>query len=149
MAEGRSGRRLRSLTVDQGETIVLDLLLEVDARGWFSRLELTGPSGMLTLHPEPAGTRVEGNVVTRSGVRPISLPWSAAHELRVAGSPIPEIAAARVRAPGQSSIHVVVVDLDFLPISRQVLVGEGSVGPAADARGLPILSESEEWALEE
>lgn len=72
--------------------MVSDLLLEVDSAGRWTRLELATSGGLLTLHPEPDESAVHGNVVTPSGVRPLALPWSAAHRLLLPGDPVATVA---------------------------------------------------------
>lgn len=148
VAEGSRGRRWRTSTLQPSGEITLDLLLELDGDGRFSRLEMSGPAGMLTLHPEPAGERVDGNVVTSAGVRPISLPWGPTHELHVAGNPIPQIAASRARTAMADQVSVVVIETGLEVKEMPMGVGEG-MAPAADSRAIPILEAADEWALEE
>ena len=147
VAEGRAGRRWRSTTTRRDGSLALELLLEVDSAGHFSRLEMTSPTGMLTLHPESSGSRVDGNVVTPEGVMPISLPWSPAHQLRVAGSPIPELVTAGVRRMGTTWIDIVEIGTDLGARSSRSAVGEGS-GRLGDPRGVPSLERATEWPLE-
>jgi hypothetical protein len=92
VAEGRRGRRWRALRRDASGAIVSDLLLELDPAGRWSRLELATSGGILTLHPEPDGSAVHGNVVTPSGVRPLALAWSADHRLLVEDDPVATVA---------------------------------------------------------
>lgn len=122
------------------------VLLEVGVDGRFTRLELTAPGGLLTLHPEPDGSRVDGNVVDGSGVRPVSLPWGPGHVLRVSGSPIPEILTRRARGLAAPPTLVLAIDAN-LQVTPESRPGEGS-GPPADGRGVPILDEAMEWDLE-
>jgi hypothetical protein len=88
IAEGRRGRRWRSLRRDAGGSVVADLLLEVDPGGRWTRLELATAAGILTLHPEPDGRSVHGNVVTERGVAPLALAWSADHRLLLPAEPV-------------------------------------------------------------
>lgn len=148
LAEGRRGRRWRSTTLTEDGIVELDMTLEVDTSGLFTRLELTRSNGMLTLHPAVDGSRVDGNVVTRDGVRPISCPWSGRHELHVAGSPIPEFATALGRVRQHAPVQVVSIDAELALSTRLSVPGEGSAG-LSDARGVPTLTASTEWALEE
>jgi len=87
VAEGRRGRRWRAVATHDG-AITQSLLLEVDRAGRPTRLELTTPSGFLTLHPEPDERSIHGNVVSGAGVRPLAFAWSPEHELDVAGRPL-------------------------------------------------------------
>jgi len=85
VAEGARGRRWRE-TVDRDGGLVRALLLEVATSGRPTRLEMTTAAGMLTLHPEPGGRELHGNVVTSSGMRHLRYLWSPEHELLVLGS---------------------------------------------------------------
>ena len=79
------------------------LLLEVDTNGRPSRLELTTPAGLLTLHPEEGSGALHGNVVAADGVRHLSLAWSAEHGLAIEGRPV----ASAVTAHRLSSVLAV------------------------------------------
>ena len=92
VAEGRRGLRWRAVRRDPSGAIVSDLLLELDPAGHWSRLELATSDGILTLHPEPDGSAVHGNVVTPNGVRPLALAWSAAHRLLLPDDPVAAVA---------------------------------------------------------
>jgi hypothetical protein len=61
IAQGRRGRRWREV-VARGEAVGHSLLLETDAVGRFSHLELARAGGLWTFHPEPDGT-LHGNHV--------------------------------------------------------------------------------------
>jgi hypothetical protein len=154
VAEGRRGRRWRSTTLRADGAIVLDLLLEVDVAGRFTRLELTAPAGMLTLHPAADGRMVEGNVVAADRVRPIRLPWGDGHRLWVEGSPIPTIVTgAAGRLPAGRPEH----SAELTEIASFIEVGAGldvRTVPArhpmvADPRGVPVLADAVEWPLED
>lgn len=147
VAEGRRGQRWRSSTLSPHGHLDLALLIEVANDGRFSRLELTNSKGILTLHPEPHGARLEGNVVSELGVTPISLAWGPNHLLWVQDSPIAEILTSRVAADGGGVRTGLVIDsaLEVVPATRAM--EEGSV-PPADDRGVPELNGSLEWDLE-
>ncbi len=66
VAEGSKGRRWREVR-NVGGGVASSLLLETDAAGRFSHLELSTPSGLLTLHPEPDGT-LHGHAIVSDGV---------------------------------------------------------------------------------
>lgn len=147
VAEGRRGQRWRSSTVGPEDRLDLALLMEVDADGRFTRLELTTPRGSLTLHPEPDGARVDGNVVSDRGVTPISLPWGPDRLLWVRDSPIAEILTGRVAAFRGGMRTGLVIDGTLKVAPATSAMEEGS-GPPADRRGVPVLGASDEWDLE-
>lgn len=85
-AEGARGTRWRESLVRDG-ALVRSLLLEVSTAGRPTRLEVSAPAGLLTLHPEPDESELHGNVVRADGIRPLAFPWSGEHELLILGSP--------------------------------------------------------------
>jgi hypothetical protein len=93
VADGRRGRRWRAVTTMDG-VVTHALLLEVDSKGRLARLELTTAAGLLTLHPEPDGATLHGNVVTADGVRHLAFPWSHEHGLSIVGRPIADAVTA-------------------------------------------------------
>lgn len=147
VAGGRRGRRWRSSTIDADGRLVLALLYEEDVEGRFTRLELVTERGMLTLHPEMDGARVDGNVVMGSGVPPITLPWGPDFVVSVQDSPIPEILTRRAGPTDRRGMSVAVID-SHLTIRLETLnAGEGTA-PVSDDRGVPVLASSSEWPLE-
>jgi len=96
VAEGRQGRRWRSLRLDSAGGVISSLVLELDPGGRWTRLELATSAGMLTLHPDPDARAAHGNVVTGRGVVPLEFAWSGRHRLVVASDPV---AAAALRPP--------------------------------------------------
>jgi hypothetical protein len=70
------------------------MLVEIDAAGALTRLELTSAAGLLTLHPAGDPLRLHGNVVRPGGVEPLTFEWSPAHALFAAASPITAAIAA-------------------------------------------------------
>ena len=168
VADGRRGRRWRAAASSNG-VITHALLLEVDVAGRPSRLELTTPAGMLTLHPEEGSGGLHGNVVTASGVRHLALPWSGDHGLEIEGRPIAAAVTAH-RLSGSVAVGegrtvpvvVITADLDVAEATRRYLrVGEGEwhTGPVSggwdvtvvrvDERGVPVLPRDDhEWPLE-
>jgi hypothetical protein len=120
VADGRRGRRWRAVSTIGG-TITHTVLLEVDPAGRPSRLELTTPVGLLTLHPSADQREIHGNVVTSTGegVRPLGFAWGAEHDLEVVGRPL----ATAVGLWRRSAILPVgdVTDVDVL-----------AIGPALD-----------------
>jgi len=170
IADGRRGRRWRALA-KRGGAVSHALLLEVDVEGRPSRLELTTPAGMLTLHPADDRKTLHGNVVSADGVRHLRLPWSDEHGLEVDGPPITAGVTARrlARTVGVGEgrpVSVISIDED-LAISeltkRYTRVASGTwridsasgvagVEPRTlelDDRGIPIgLRDRREWPLE-
>jgi hypothetical protein len=173
VADGRRGRRWRTRTIRDGQ-LIATLLLEVDAAGRPSRLELAAPAGLLTLHPERSGG-LHGNVVTPAGVRHLALPWSHDHELAIEGQPVADAVMVRRLAKtwpvGEGrEIPVVAVtrDLEVREWRRRYrrLTGThwsieddgGDRTASVDERGLPIwpasrgetsgAGEPTEWPLE-
>ncbi len=89
VADGRRGRRWRAMSLVDG-TISHALLLEVDPAGRPSRLELTTPAGLLTLHPSADQAELHGNIVRPGGggVEHLALPWGPEPEIDVIGRPL-------------------------------------------------------------
>lgn len=85
-AEGARGTRWRESLMRDG-VMVRSLLLEVSPAGRPTRLEVTAPGGLLTLHPEPDESALHGNVVAADGIRHLAFHWSGEHELLIFGSP--------------------------------------------------------------
>jgi hypothetical protein len=140
VAEGRRGRRWRSIRRDASnrliaDLLVSDLLLEVDANGRWTRLELATVRGILTLHPDADGTAVHGNVVTPDGVVPLTFVWSPQHRLMIAGEPVAAAAlgaadpAAWTPRPGLiigRDLAITVAD----PVEPMVAPPDGLPGPS-------------------
>jgi len=168
VADGHRGRRWRAVATLDG-AITHALLLEVDAGGRPSKIELTTPAGMLTLHPEEGSGRLHGNVVTAEGVRHLALAWSDQHGLEVEGRPIASAVTAHRLASSTPvgegrTVPVVVIDADLSVVDetrRYTRLGAGewrveSVADEApawvlriDGRGVPHVPDDErEWPLE-
>jgi hypothetical protein len=138
VAEGRRGRRWRSLRRDDGGVVLSDLLLEVDPAGRWTRLELATTAGILTLHPERDEQSVHGNVVTDGGVLPLALAWSPRHRLLLPDEPVAAAALWSNSDPGEEGPGIV-VDARLEPV-----VIEAAVPPSRPPDGLPGAS----WPLE-
>jgi hypothetical protein len=168
VADGRRGRRWRAVASLDG-VISHALLLEVDTDGRPSRLELTTPAGLLTLHPEEGGGALHGNVVAAAGVRHLRLPWSTEHGLEIDGRPIASAVTAHRLAGSLAvgegrTVPVVAIAADLTLLEtrhRYTRVGEGEwrIEPTVadrgqatlevDERGVPAgLAEAREWPLE-
>ncbi len=168
VADGRRGRRWRAVA-SSGGTITHALLLEVDVAGRPSRLELTTPAGMLTLHPEEGSGGLHGNAVSATGVRHLAFAWSEEHGLEIDGRPIAAAVTAHrlarsTRVGEGRTVAIVSVSPDLSigeGTRRYVRVASGTwriedvSGGAAptiltvDQRGIPVLpGEPAEWPLE-
>ena len=168
VADGTRGRRWRSITTSADGRLVAGLLLEVGPDGRVARLEVTGPVGLLTLHPDTHQDRLHGNVVRPAGVEHVSLPWSPSHALLVGASPVTAVVAAfvlgdRVGVGEGASFAAVEVGED-LAIRRAtwraarvgerrwlLLAADGgpSVAVTLDNDGAPAdLDAAETWPLE-
>ena len=133
-ADGSRGRRWRGVATLDG-AITHTSLIEVDPAGRPSRLELTTPAGLLTLHPSRDGRELHGNVVATSGepVRGLRFDWGPEHELDVVGRPLQLAVGLHRRrglAVGPTPIVIDVVeiepDLTVRPARRSVEhLGEG------------------------
>jgi hypothetical protein len=138
VAEGRRGRRWRSLRRDAAGPVIADLLLEIDPGGRWTRLELATTAGILTLHPEPDERSVHGNVVTERGVVPLALLWSADHRLLLPDEPVAAAALGSDEANPPSG-PAIVVDARLEPLAV-----EAAAVPRRPPDGLPGVS----WPLE-
>ncbi len=137
VAEGVRGRRWRWVVDDVG-VVRHAGLLELDLDGRFTRLELSGSAGLLTLHPEGDGS-IHGNVVNDRGVRPITLPGDDVGAITITGD---AFGSSLVGQPAGEGI-VIRGGWDF------------GVGPRVhrdaldlDVRGVPVLDQAAEWPLE-
>ena len=123
-------------------------MLEVDAEGRPTRLELSGAAGLLTLHPSADQRELHGNVVTPDGIRHLRFDWSRDHEFIVEGLPVSLMPALRARKePGDRRALIVVADLQARPgtVNLDRLGGEFAI----DADGAPAgLADAEDWPLE-
>jgi hypothetical protein len=100
MAAGQRGRRWRAAVTGADGHLAEALLVETDAAGALSRLELTTAAGILTLHPAGTPLRLHGNVVRPGGVEPLAFDWSPAHALFAGASPI----TAAIAAAGPAAV---------------------------------------------
>lgn len=163
VAEGTRGRRWRERW--SGPDGDVALLLETDPRGAWRKLELAGPTGLLTLHPEDDDTAVHGNIATAQGIRHLTFPWGPAHRLHVAGSVATLVVLAQRLAgdvaAGEGTRQaglVVADDGDVRPaclvVSRMehdtwaVQVGERTDRVRLDGAGLPTGDAGASWPLE-
>lgn len=161
VAEGSKGRRYREVR-RAGEGIAHSLLLETDPDGRFSHLELSTPSGLLTLHPEPDGT-LHGHAVVSDGIEHVAgMPWEPDGLVVVEDSVVCVLAAAQLLrpqlGPGSSlARHAVWIPPTLWVEIRPLRVGRaagawqlGSDRPIEiDPRGVPQLMGGEVWPLDE
>ncbi len=161
VAEGNRGRRWREVR-NVGGGVASSLLLETDPAGQFAHLELSTPSGLLTLHPEGDGT-LHGHAIVSDGVEHVAgLPWDRDGVVLLDGSTVCRLAAVAGLAPsvaaGTSKGHLAAVIpptlwLEVAPIRVERIDATtwryGSDEPfAVDERGLPVLRGGEIWPLE-
>jgi hypothetical protein len=146
MAEGTRGSRWREVRVIDG-AVVSSLLLELDADGRFSHLELATAAGLLTLHPEGDGT-LHGNAVTADGVRHVvAIRWAPGDVVLVEGSAIARAAGRRVDFGAHSGrASGVAISLDLALERREFEPSEAAID--LDSDGLPSLPGGRSWPLE-
>jgi hypothetical protein len=137
VAEGERGRRWRWTVNDLG-VVRHAALVEIDPGGAFSRLELATPLGLLTLHPGPGVRSINGNVVTADRVRPLTLDWSPRAALAIAGDSF----GSAVLLGGAAGPTLVIRP------RLGIVAGDGGPALERDRRGIPILTDAREWALE-
>jgi hypothetical protein len=161
VAEGGGGRRWREVR-NAGQAVASSLLLETDPAGRFAHLELSTPSGLLTLHPEADGT-LHGHAVVSDGVEHVrGLAWDADAIPLLEGSTVCRAAAIQVLdetlEPFSSRAHLAAVIpptlwLEVKPVRIERVDADtwrfGAEEPfAVDRRGLPVLRGGEIWPLE-
>jgi hypothetical protein len=162
VAEGSRGRRWREVR-KAGEGIAHSLLLETDPAGRFSHLELSTPSGLLTLHPEGDGT-LHGHAVVSDGIEHVrGLRWEPDAVPLLDGSTVCRLAAIALFEPviaaASSAGRLAVVipatlRLEVKPVRIERLEDRtwrfGAEEPImVDRRGLPVLTGGETWPLED
>jgi hypothetical protein len=167
VAEGAKGRRWRWTHTNDGGIVAVGLL-ELDADGRPTKLELAGPAGMLTLHPSADDRALLGNIASPQGMRHIRMPWSDGHALVVEGEPLVAAAmchrlAGAIGPGGEADLRVVVVEPGYAlrdcrskvmrdSVERWRL--EASPHPkvrlAIDADGVPVgMQDDASWPLED
>jgi hypothetical protein len=162
VAEGSRGRRWREVR-NAGHAVASSLLLETDTTGRFTHLELSTPSGLLTLHPEGDGT-LHGHAIVSDGVEHVAgQAWDADGLAMLEGSTVCRLAAvgglSDLIAAGTSRAHLAAVIpptlwLEVKPIRiERIDVTTWRFGDeepfSVDERGLPILRGGEIWPLEQ
>ena len=116
VADGSRGRRWRAVARVDG-AITHAALLEIDLAGRPARLELTTPSGLLTLHPSADQAEMHGNIVYAGGwgVKALPLRWDPERELDIAGRPLAlgiGLHRRRSSVPVGATIEIDVVVID-------------------------------------
>lgn len=137
VAEGGRGRRWR-WTVADADRVRHVGLMELAADGRFARLELDAADALVTFHPDGATASAHGNIVRPSGVVPISMDWSDGTGISIDGDPF-----GSALWPGTT----VVVIIGTSGATKSA----AAPAPALerDERGVPVLADAQEWALEE
>lgn len=161
VSEGSRGRRWREV-VRAGEGIAHSLLLETDPDHRFRHLELSTPSGLLTLHPEPDGT-LHGHAVVSDGVEPVAgLTWDEDGIVVIDGSVVCVLAAAALLRPSLEAGSSLAQHAVRIPPTLWVEVGPERVARepggrwrvgqapalAIDPVGVPELTGGATWELE-
>jgi hypothetical protein len=161
VAEGTRGRRWREVR-NAGQAVASSLLLETNPAGRFAHLELSTPSGLLTVHPETDGT-LHGHAIVSDGVEHVAgLAWDADGVVMLEGSTVCRLAAvaglADTMAIGASKGHLAAVIpptlwLEVKPIRIERIDARvwrfGAEEPfTVEGRGLPLLRGGEIWPLE-
>ena len=161
VSEGRRGRRWREVRI-AGSGMASSLLLETDPAGRFAHLELSTPSGLLTLHPE-ADRTLHGHAVVSDGIEHVAgLPWEPDGIVLVEGSTVCRVAAAGLLVallaePGSRAHHAVripptlwpaVVPIRVERVDRATWRFADEEPFVLDGRGLPLLRGGETWPLE-
>jgi hypothetical protein len=166
LAEGERGRRWRAAATVEGR-LTHALLLETSPGGKVQRLELTTASGLLTLHPEPDGRAIHGNVVHVGGVRPLAFAWGPEHEIEVVDRPFASAVMLRrlgktVEVGGGETVPVLSIDASLVvrPGSRMVrrigaarwvvadMANRRETTIELDADGIPVLGAPAGWPLD-
>ena len=161
VAAGSRGQRWREVR-NVGHGVASSLLLETDPAGRFSHLELSTPSGLLTLHPEADGT-LHGHAIVSDGIEHVEgLGWDADGIVLLDGSTICRAVAvaalAGSLAEGSSKGHLAAVIpptlwLEVKPVRVERIDPTtwrfgGDEPFSVDRRGLPELRGGEIWPLE-
>jgi hypothetical protein len=162
VAEGSRGRRWREVR-NAGHAMASSLLLETDPAGRFAHLELSTPSGLLTLHPEGDGT-LHGHAIVSDGVEHVAgLAWDADGIALLDGSTVCRLAAVAgladtlVAGASRGQLAVVIpatLWLEVKPVRIERIDATtwrfGAEEPfAVDRDGLPVLRGGEIWPLED
>ena len=160
VAEGSRGRRWRAQRLEHG-TLIESVLLELDAEGRPTRLEVDSVDGLLTLHPEPGWHAAHGNVVGHDGVRSLSFDWSENAVFIVENVPVGEFAALeplglQLGVRERQSLPILDVDRHLLvaPATRSFLrltetdwrCDDEPI--SVDGDGTPKLRQGTSWELE-
>lgn len=110
--------------------------MEMDPSARFARLELDAAGSLVTLHPDGLTGTAHGNIVESSGVRPLTIDWRDGAGISIDGDPF-----GSTLCPGVG---------DPLTVSASgVRWARATEALPRDDRGVPVLAEAQEWALEE
>ncbi len=125
VADGRRGRRWRESTSRDGVG-VRTVLVETEPDGGLHRLEMSTAAGLLTVHPDEAGTTLHGNVVTPDGIRHLAFAWGSDRVVLVDGSPA--VTAIAVAWLSHRTEHARSVEVAVLRIDDDLVPAPGSIG---------------------
>jgi len=161
VAEGSKGRRYREVR-RAGEGIAHSLLLETGPAGRFSHLELSTPSGLLTLHPEPDGT-LHGHAIVSDGVEHLAgLDWEPDALIVIEDSVVCVMAAAHLLRPTLEAGSSLASHAAWIPPTLWLEIRPARVGRLAgglwqlgtdgavqiEPAGVPVLAGNETWPLD-
>ncbi|HSS36851.1 MAG TPA: hypothetical protein VLR93_11305 [Patescibacteria group bacterium] len=168
VADGGRGRRWRSIVRGRDGDLLDALVVETGTNGPLIRFEAVAAAGLMTLHPNQAGSILHGNVVEEAGIDHLTLEWSDDHALLSFDEPILVAAClGRLRSempPGTERrvpvLYVDPVSLDLLPgdvvVTRTTPDGWRLVDPQdglkrvfeLDRAGVLVLPGEVRWPLE-
>jgi hypothetical protein len=143
VAEGNRGRRWRWTHQHYQGVPGHSGLVELLPAGGLGRLEISAYGGLLTFHPERDGMSAHGNIVTPDGVKPIATAWRPEWRVGIVDDPFGSAIAG-----WNGSGLVISWQLDSLVWREPGRHPDVDALPR-DARGIPIVENAEEWALEE
>ena len=143
VAEGARGRRWRWVhQVHQAFPNHMGMIEQLPDGG-LGRLEISAYGGLLTFHPERDGLSAHGNIVTPEGVKPIATAWRPEWRVGIIGDPFGSAVTGWA-----GSGFVVTFQGDWI-VWREPGQHDDVAALVRDERGIPILDNAEEWALEE
>jgi hypothetical protein len=142
VAEGGRGRRWRWVHQIHEGLMGPAGLIELLPGGGLGRLELSAFGGLLTFHPEADRRSAHGNIVSAERVHPIETAWKPDWGVGIVGD-----AFGSAVGGWDGSGLVLTYDHDGI-VWREPGRHADVESLASDGRGIPILDDADEWALE-